>query len=334
MAKNTFADLDVTPANNTDLLNSNSTGAADANTIDTLIQNFAGMTARFYGDIGGLGTVGGSANTITLTSLSTYQALKSGLVLGFKASAANTGAATLNLDGIAAKAIRRPGDVALTGGEIAANGRYLLIYDAAYNTAAGAWVLLNAEPKGISGLTTTDNAVLRADGTAGRAQDSALLVDDTGNITSFGGQVAFPATANPSADANTLDDYEEGTFTPTMTFGGSSTGVTYNSQTGRYTKIGRFVFFNLSIGLTNNGSGSGAAVVTGLPFAAAVGLVSVPVSLYCQSGFSSLSSPVAKVDAGTSSVYLLNVGATGGVDLTDSNLGNSATFQISGCYTV
>jgi hypothetical protein len=143
MAINTFADLSTTPSSNVDLLSQNATGNADANTIDTLIQNFAAMTARFYGDIGGLGTVGGSANAVTLTSLSTYQALESGLFVAFKAASANTGAATLNLDGLGAKAIRKPGDVALSAGEIAANGHYLVVYDEAYNTAAGAWVLLN-----------------------------------------------------------------------------------------------------------------------------------------------------------------------------------------------
>lgn len=145
MAKNTYADLSVTPANNADLLNQNATGSANANTIDTLIQNFAGMTARYYGDVGGLGTVGGSANAITITSLSTYQALASGMQIAFKASAANTGAATLNLDGNGVKKIRRKGDTALAAGDIAANGRYLLQYDEAYDTAAGAWVLMNQE---------------------------------------------------------------------------------------------------------------------------------------------------------------------------------------------
>jgi len=145
MAKNTIADLSVTPTNNTDLLGQNSTGAADSNTIDTIIQNLTGILARAYGDQGGLGTVGGSANAITLTSQSTYQQLQSGIQIAFKASAANTGATTLNLDSLGAKKIRRKGDTALVAGDIAANGRYLLQYDAAYDTAAGAWVLLNQE---------------------------------------------------------------------------------------------------------------------------------------------------------------------------------------------
>ena len=51
------------------------------------------------------------------------------------------------------------------------------------------------------------------------------------------GQVVFPATQNASSNANTLDDYEEGTFSPTF---GGWTGE-YSQQTGTYIKIGRFV---------------------------------------------------------------------------------------------
>lgn len=145
MAKNTIADLSVTPASNTDLLGQNSTGAADSNTIDTIIQNALGILARAYGDQGGLGTVGGSANAITLTSKSTYQQYQSGLQVALKAGSANTGAATLNLDGLGVKKIRRRGDTALVANDIIANGRYLLQYDSAYDTAAGAWVLMNPE---------------------------------------------------------------------------------------------------------------------------------------------------------------------------------------------
>jgi len=56
------------------------------------------------------------------------------------------------------------------------------------------------------------------------------------NLTS--GQIVFPATQNPSAGANTLDDYEEGTWTPAFS---DASSVTYTQQTGRYVKVGRTV---------------------------------------------------------------------------------------------
>jgi len=47
----------------------------------------------------------------------------------------------------------------------------------------------------------------------------------TGTMNLAGGQIKFPATQNSSADANTLDDYEEGTWTPTLPNGGTVTVV-------------------------------------------------------------------------------------------------------------
>lgn len=80
------------------------------------------------------------------------------------------------------------------------------------------------------------------------------------------GQLKFPATANPSADANTLDDYEEGTFTPGFAFNAGTTGITYSTQKGTYVKIGSAVFYKLYCQLSNKGSSTGSATVTGLPF--------------------------------------------------------------------
>jgi hypothetical protein len=69
-----------------------------------------------------------------------------------------------------------------------------------------------------------------------------------------------------TGSANKLDDYEEGTFTPTMEFGGSSTGVTYQYQEGVYTKVGRLVTCFIRIKLSSNGSLSGSAQIESLPF--------------------------------------------------------------------
>lgn len=186
MAKNTIADLDTTAANNTDVLNQSTLGTASVSTIDTMIQNTLGLLARFYADIGGTGTVGGSANALTLTTASTYQALATGIFVSFKATSANTAAATLNVDALGAKAIRRRGDSALQAGDIAANGIYLLRYDSAYNSAAGAWVLLNPEYAAVPF-------------TAASASESAYidLAEDTDNGTN---KVKLQAPASLGSD--------------------------------------------------------------------------------------------------------------------------------------
>lgn len=78
----------------------------------------------------------------------------------------------------------------------------------------------------------------------------------------FPGQLTFPAVQNASANPNTLDDYEEGTWTPSL--GGSAT---YTTQTGTYTKIGRLVSIHCRLVVNSIGTGS-TFQITGLPFAA------------------------------------------------------------------
>jgi hypothetical protein len=79
--------------------------------------------------------------------------------------------------------------------------------------------------------------------------------------------VGFPATQVASANANTLDDYEEGTWTGTLT--GSTTNPTIPvTATGRYTKIGRQIYVEIAFNSVSNVGASGAIQITGLPFAA------------------------------------------------------------------
>ena len=84
-----------------------------------------------------------------------------------------------------------------------------------------------------------------------------------------GGQIKFPATQNASSDANTLDDYEEGTWTPVLTFATpGNVSVTYSTQSADYTKIGRLVHANFSIitSAFTHTTASGNLRITGLPF--------------------------------------------------------------------
>ena len=194
MAKNTIADLDTTAANNTDVLGQATTGAAAVSTIDSMIQNLMGVLARFYADLGATGTVGGSANALTLTTASTYQALGTGVVVSLKAASANTGAATLNVDALGAKAIRLSGDTALTGSEIVAGGVYTFRYDAAYASAAGAWVLLNPTvSRATLGLNTTDSPQFTALN-VGDASDTTVTRGAAGFLAVEGNRVPSPAS--------------------------------------------------------------------------------------------------------------------------------------------
>jgi hypothetical protein len=72
-------------------------------------------------------------------------------------------------------------------------------------------------------------------------------------------------TNNNSAETG-LDDYEEGTWTPTLTFGGGSTGMNLSASSGYYVKIGRLVNIGGTIIFTDKGSSTGAAELKSLPF--------------------------------------------------------------------
>jgi hypothetical protein len=72
-----------------------------------------------------------------------------------------------------------------------------------------------------------------------------------------------------TAAANALDDYEEGTWTPSFDFSSSSTTVTYgNINSGYYTKIGNVVYVTMMLHVSSYSGGSGDVKIGGLPFAA------------------------------------------------------------------
>jgi hypothetical protein len=94
-----------------------------------------------------------------------------------------------------------------------------------------------------------------------------ILCLSGGSTTATGTGIAFPATQSSSSDANTLDDYEEGTFTPTVsnfTVSGTTT------VTGAYTKIGRMVFVSIKFENTGTIAFSTSANIS-LPFAIPTG---------------------------------------------------------------
>lgn len=88
--------------------------------------------------------------------------------------------------------------------------------------------------------------------------------------------VAFPATQVPSANANTLDDYEEGSWTPTLTFTTpGNINVVYSERVGRYTKIGDKVtlWFSITTTTFTHTTAAGLAIITGIPFGAGMATV-------------------------------------------------------------
>lgn len=145
------------------------------------------------------------------------------------------------------------------------------------------------------------------------------------------GQLVFPATQNPSSNPNTLDDYEEGTWTPGITFSGGSAGLTYASRSGVYTKVGRLVNVGWFIELSAKGSSTGSALITGLPFAVTSWLNGGSLGYY--SGMTGLGgSPIVQGRSGETAISLWNPGAAAVASVTHANLTDSTYLYGSVTY--
>lgn len=143
------------------------------------------------------------------------------------------------------------------------------------------------------------------------------------------GQIIFPATQVPSANANTLDDYAEGSWTPTLTFGGASVGITYSLQRGYYRKIGSMVTVWGEITTTSKGTSTGVAALTGLPY----GVASIVVTGQLYLSAASLPSGSAPVGVFSGSqVSMQNQLITGVTNMSDAHLVNSSTIRVSASY--
>ena len=126
-------------------------------------------------------------------------------------------------------------------------------------------------------------------------------------IPSDAGGIQFPATQVASSNANTLDDYEEGTFTPTVAGGTTTTGSV--TATGTYTKVGRIVSVSGYIGATTvSYNPAGGNFIGGLPFAVISNTIGVAMM---QNGNNSGSS-VASVQAGSAILGFASIASGAG----------------------
>lgn len=167
------------------------------------------------------------------------------------------------------------------------------------------------------------------------------IAETTGNVTVGTGNLivgtaakGLDFSANTGAAGKTsslLNWYEEGTWTPDLKFGGASTGITYASRSGTYTRMGRVVIARASISLSSNGSASGGATVSGLPFNAAV---TTAASIY-QDGISYTGSLNVAVEGTVDRFTIQQVSEAGAnSNLDRTSFSNTANFFLTVCYQV
>lgn len=177
------------------------------------------------------------------------------LLLG---STVDTGAALLQINGsVSAGAAAFSGAIATSDGNITTSAT-------TFNLATTVATTANA----FSAATTLN---------LGAATGTATINNATTAVKALtANTVKFPATQVASADPNTLDDYEEGSWTPTLAGSTTAGTATYvagaNNRIGRYTKIGNQVTVHFTVAVSAF-NGTGAYTITGLPFTAAANLL-------------------------------------------------------------
>ena len=113
---------------------------------------------------------------------------------------------------------------------------------------------------------SADTVALAAGGTLVGSVGLGTTLALQGATSQSGTGITFPATQSASSNANTLDDYEEGTWTPVLTGDGGGSGQTYTERGGAYTKVGNVVTVSFQIHLSNKGTITGNTIINNLPF--------------------------------------------------------------------
>ena len=193
---------------------------------------------------------------------------------------------------------------------------------------------------GTGGTTTglyypaTNQIALAANGAQALLANSAQGVQIANTLgvgattpSTSGAGISFPATQSASSDANTLDDYEEGTWTPTV--GGTAT---YTDRYGYYTKVGNLVTVVLKVQINTIGTG-GVYTITSLPFAARSVAVFQGSVGYFQSILTSVYSLNCYIDPNSTNLSFVGQGS-----LSNSNgipiqvFGNNAQIYVTATY--
>jgi hypothetical protein len=190
----------------------------------------------------------------------------------------------------------------------------------------------NALQFGVGGVTASIN--YNGDGSL-RIKPRAgypLQIDQANiKISDAGYGIDFSANGG-----DVLSQYDEGTFTPAVAFNNLSTGVTYSTQTGAYTRIGRCVYFSIDIVLTSKGSATGNMTVTGLPFTSmATNAYGVSFADWYDFNFGAINPIYGKINPSNTNISMFREAAASYVQpISDAEVQNNTQFRMSGFYFV
>jgi hypothetical protein len=223
------------------------------------------------------------------------------------------------------------GDIKANVNAASANGNGLVLRNQGGGGGESVGLVLSAQNQ-------QENSQIRSTRIASSLAEDIQFFTGTNNVSTekvrilAGGGLTFNGD---TAAANALDDYEEGTWTMGVSFGGGTTGITYTSSTGGYTKIGRQVTVTGFLVLTSKGSSTGSARITGLPFtiAGAASNYSAPILYFENISFANQFQGFGV--NGETSIALYETTEAGTLStLNDADFSNSSAIIISFTYFV
>ena len=191
----------------------------------------------------------------------------------------------------------------------------------------------------IIGVDNSDSNKFKIAATGGNLGTNDRFIMNTTGVEA----IKFSPTQVASADVNTLDDYEEGTFTPTILDNdlNASESQTYlaNNNFGTYVKIGRAVFYSLYMRVTSFGNltTSHHAKIGGLPFATSNNGMARYASVMLDNGALATAgfSVVAELPPNVSYAMLRTWDVTNGTTYTTLNeLSSDAALRFTGHYEI
>lgn len=169
------------------------------------------------------------------------------------------------------------------------------------------------------------SAVVFAEGQAG----AIVFAGDAVRVDDATAAAAAASAASAAASAAMINITTGIVAAPGLNFGGASVGMTYGTRFIHWTRIGNRLLFNGTLEVTNKGSSTGAATITGLPFPSVANGGVVSIAYY--GNFASAIIPIATVAAAT--IALRKYGATSAAVMTDADFANTR-IDFSGFYQV
>jgi hypothetical protein len=139
-----------------------------------------------------------------------------------------------------------------------------------------------------------------------------------------------PTTGNPTTQ---FTSYDFGSFTPVLAIGGSTTGITYATQLGRYCRVGGAVNFSIDIALTSKGAATGGVTISGLPYSSIATIIQ-QINPPFATNINTITSIGAWIEPSDTVIKLQNAVVNFSAALSNAEISDNTILRLTGSYLV